>query len=117
MNTVIPLHAWHRLATPPQSFHRSGPLVRLTPGPSLLRGRGSSILQGAVSLALEQWKEQSEAEEARDGVGAPTEGSQNSVQAAPSYDKNLKSKSRLFFTALFASGPATSFHPFQPPFC
>ena len=64
--------------------------MRLTPGPYLLRGRGSSILQGAVSLALEQWKEQSEAEEARDGVGAPTEGSQNSVQAAPSYDKNLK---------------------------
>ena len=62
MNTVIPLHAWHRLAAPPQSFLRSGPLVRLTPGPYLLRGRGSSILQGAVPLALEQWKEQSEAE-------------------------------------------------------
>ena len=117
MNMVIPLHAWHRLATPPQCFHHSGPLVCLTLGPYLPRGRGSSILQGAVSLALEQWKEESEAEKARDGVGVPTEGSLNSAQAAPSYDKNLKSKSRLFFTARFASGPSTSFHPFQPPFC
>ena len=119
MNTVTPLHAWHKLAAPPRPFHPSSPLVFLPqgPGPYLPRGRGGRILQGAVPLALEQWKEQREAEEAREGMGTPTEGNQNPLKAAPSYDKNLKPKSRLFSAVHFVSRPTTSFHPFQPPFC
>lgn len=56
-------------------------------------------------MALEQWKEQREAEEAREGMGARTEGNQNPLRAAPSYDKNLKPTSHLFSLSILSLVP------------
>lgn len=84
--------------SPSWPLHHSSPPVPLIPGPgpSLPRGRGGSILKVAVCLAPGQWKEQKEAEEAREGTGAPTENNQNSLETASPSDKNLKPKSCLF---------------------
>lgn len=50
-------------------------------------------------------------------MGASTEGNQNLLKAALSYDKSLRLKSFLFsFVILSLISPA-SFHPFQPLFC
>ena len=50
-------------------------------------------------------------------MGASTEGNQNLLKTALSYDKSLRLKSFLFsFVILSLISPA-SFHPFQPLFC
>lgn len=119
MKTVIPRHAWHRVAAPPPHPPACNPSVPLTQGFFLTcEGEGGRYLeQEPLHLASEQWKEPEKAEEAR---GGNPWGNQRLLEPSACSSINLLPTALLRPSspplAIFVLLPAPSLYPPQVSF-